>query len=78
MVLIAAMFQACNSNTGSKSVDSATITTAMLNGHKATLALMRNEAETGKDSTFKTFAAKTSVTVQMHLAVINKIHDSMK
>lgn len=51
---------------------------AMVDGHKKTLSLMEDEAKDGKDADLKNFAAKTSTTVQMHLDMINKIHDSLK
>lgn len=51
---------------------------AMVDGHKKTLSLMKDEAKDGKDADLKAFAAKTAPTVQMHLDAINKIHDSLK
>ncbi|MDB5007444.1 MAG: Membrane protein [Mucilaginibacter sp.] len=51
---------------------------AMVDGHKKTLDLMKDEAKNGKDADLKAFAANTAPTVQMHLDAINKIHDSMK
>jgi len=50
----------------------------MVAGHKATLVLMRNEATNGQSANMKKFAAKTAITVQMHLDVINKLNASMK
>jgi putative membrane protein len=51
---------------------------AMVDGHKKTLDLMNSEAKDGKDADLKAFAGKTAPTVQMHLDMINKIHDGMK
>ncbi|EHQ26938.1 DUF4142 domain-containing protein [Mucilaginibacter paludis] len=51
---------------------------AMVDGHKKTLDLMKDEAKDGKDAELKGFAAKTAPVVQTHLEAINKIHDSMK
>ncbi len=51
---------------------------AMVDGHKKTLDLMKDEAKDGKDADLKAFATKVAPTVQMHLDAINKIHDSMK
>lgn len=51
---------------------------AMIDGHKKTLDLMKDEAKDGKDADLKSFADKTANTVQMHLDAINKIHDRMK
>ncbi|MDF2432749.1 MAG: putative rane protein [Mucilaginibacter sp.] len=51
---------------------------AMVDGHKKTLDLMKDEAKNGKDVELKDFAASTAPIVQMHLDAINKIHDSMK
>lgn len=53
-------------------------TDAMVEGHKSTLELMKNEAKTGHDADLKSFATKTEVTVQKHLDMINMIHDRMK
>jgi putative membrane protein len=51
---------------------------AMVEGHNKTLSLMKTEATDGKDAELKAFAAKTAPTVQTHLDIINKIHNSMK
>lgn len=51
---------------------------AMVDGHKSTLTLMQDEAKDGKDADLKSFAGKIAPTVQSHLDLINKIHDSMK
>jgi putative membrane protein len=51
---------------------------AMVDGHKKTLDLMKDEAANGKDADFKAFAAKTAPVVQMHLDAINKISNNMK
>ncbi|WP_316825053.1 DUF4142 domain-containing protein [Pedobacter miscanthi] len=51
---------------------------AMVDGHKSTLKLMEDESRDGKDADLKAFATKTAPTVQSHLVMINKIHDSMK
>jgi putative membrane protein len=51
---------------------------AMVDGHKSTLKLMEDESRDGKDADLKAFATKTAPTVQSHLVLINKIHDSMK
>jgi putative membrane protein len=51
---------------------------AMVDGHKSTLSLMQTEGKDGKDTELKAFASKTAPVVQMHLDMINKIHDSMK
>lgn len=51
---------------------------AMVDGHKKTLDLMKEEAKDGKDADLKAFAGKTAPVVQMHLEAINKIHDSIK
>jgi len=50
---------------------------AMVDGHKKTLDLMKDEAMNGKDADFKGFAAKTAPVVQMHLDAINRIKDNM-
>jgi len=46
---------------------------AMVDGHKSTLTLMRNEAKNGKDIDLKKFADKTTVIVQMHTEMITRI-----
>ncbi|MCX2573128.1 DUF4142 domain-containing protein [Pedobacter sandarakinus] len=51
---------------------------AMMDGHKATLKLMEDEAKDAKDADLKAFASKTAPVVQGHLTMINKINDSMK
>lgn len=51
---------------------------AMVDGHKSTLTLMRDEAKNGKDADIKKFADKTSVIVQMHTEMITKIKKGMK
>ncbi|HEY0175652.1 MAG TPA: DUF4142 domain-containing protein [Pedobacter sp.] len=51
---------------------------AMVDGHKKTLTLMQDEAKDGKDTDLKAFAEKTAPIVDMHLTMINKIHNGMK
>ncbi|WP_316752850.1 DUF4142 domain-containing protein [Pedobacter gandavensis] len=53
-------------------------TAAMVDGHKSTLELMKNEAKDGMDADLKSFATKTEVTVQKHLDMINDINKRMK
>jgi putative membrane protein len=60
-----------------KDFDEAYVNT-MIDGHKRTLALMQSEANNGKDTELRAFAAKTAPVVQMHLTAIMKVGDSMK
>lgn len=53
-------------------------TDAMVEGHKSTLDLMKNEAKNGIDNDLRSFATKTELIVKAHLDMINAIHDRMK
>ncbi|MBB2147910.1 DUF4142 domain-containing protein [Pedobacter gandavensis] len=53
-------------------------TDAMVEGHKSTLDLMKNEAKNGSDVDLKSFATNTEMVVQKHLDMINMIHNRMK
>ena len=51
---------------------------AMVDGHQKTLTLMQDEANNGKNTSLKAFAAKVAPTVKMHLDAIIKIQGEMK
>ncbi|WP_448700853.1 DUF4142 domain-containing protein [Mucilaginibacter sp. AW1-3] len=51
---------------------------AMIDGHKSTEKLMKDESKNGKDPDLEAFAAKVLPTVQAHLAKINAIDKNMK
>ena len=53
-------------------------TSMMIDGHKSTAKLMKDEADNGKDPDMKAFAAKTLPIVNMHLDKITAIDKSMK
>lgn len=53
-------------------------TDAMVEGHKSTLDLMKDEAKNGSDTDLRSFATKTEMMVQKHLDMINVIYERMK
>jgi putative membrane protein len=50
----------------------------MIDGHKSTARLMKDEATNGKDPDLQAFATKILPTVKAHLAKITDIDKSMK
>jgi putative membrane protein len=51
---------------------------AMIEGHKKTLMLMKEQAANGKDAELTAFAAKTAPVVQHHLEEITKMQSEVK